>query len=364
MAGNTISRDLECRLPGSWPELGTEIGPVEQVFNTVELCEQVLEYLPCADLNRARRVCRQFKAVISQLTLMRQRSSLHLASNQILWANPNDILLTGIYAEDHIAAMKAKGRSTDEFVVYELHPYLKVVHHTDEGCQYRHKMLWHQGYCLHEVHVGDFCLLNFPDHFPLDDEYITRPPVKEIEVNMTHTHEDMVDIRNNDGIKFKDIRAAVKDYLIEYAYDTNWHPCSNTTTFIELIANVPRPHSQRWIMKSDPSMAYDYKQILFDCACFCIVIAFSFRVYLRLTIFDIVILIVILVLLKECASVPIIPTRTMTVLSEGHPNKLRRCGHSILFHNGVPITTEERLTLETIGVITKTNDPYCRKPAA
>jgi hypothetical protein len=305
---------------------------------------------------------------------MRQRSSLRLASNQILWATPDSTLLTGIYAEDHIAANKAKGLPTDELVVYELHPYLKVVHRDDEWNLFDHRVAkdydlrdWrHCG--SREVSVGDFCLLNFPGHSSLDDEYISRPPVKEIEVYMRHTHEDNLNIRNNDGIKFKDIRAAVRAYLIEYAYDTNWDPCSNTTTFFERMANSLQPHGQRWAIQSGPSMIYNCELIFFDCVCFSIVIVFSLAslevMPLTIDVVDIVIMPVILAFLQYYARFHITPIRFTTVLSERSPNEHRRCGHSLNFNNGVPITTEEILTLEQIGVITETNDPYCRRCGA
>jgi hypothetical protein len=126
MSGHAISDDSNLHILSSW--LSAEIGPVQKVINIIELCEQILEYLPCADLNRARCICRQFETVISQSTLMRQRSSLRLAPKQSVWATPDDTLLTGIYAEDHIAATKAEGRKMDELWVYELQPYLKVDH--------------------------------------------------------------------------------------------------------------------------------------------------------------------------------------------------------------------------------------------
>ena len=119
----------------------------ERVINIPELCEQILEYLPCADLGRARCVCRQFEAVINQSTIMKQRVSLRIASKHTVWTTPTyGTLLTGIYAEDHMAAAKAKGDRLDEFNVYELHAYLKVVHGNYEGEQFSHKMVVKRSY--------------------------------------------------------------------------------------------------------------------------------------------------------------------------------------------------------------------------
>ena len=366
MSTNEISHDSEPRLPGSWPEPSTEIGPVQKVFSIFELCELILEYLPCADLCRARLVCHQFEAVINRSKIMRLRSSLRLRPNQIVWAIPNDTLLTCIYAEDHIAASKAKGHPTDELLVYELHPYLKVDHLNVEGYKFGHRPLggrYSDGrfYGFHEVHVGDFCLTEFPDHFPLDDEYISHPSVKEIEVYMRHTHEDNLPVRNKDGIKFKDIRAAVQHELIETAHEEPWQPfpCSNTSTFIEHTTTVPRPHSQRWVMQRGPSMVYHCEQICFDYVCFCIIVASLCKIY-RSTIdgFDIVIWVGVFVLLRGYANFPTIPSRTLIEVFEDHPEKLQPCGHYLFFKDGLPMTTAERLKLESIGVVTEANDPY------
>jgi hypothetical protein len=38
--------------------------PVYKVFNTSELCERILKYLPLFDLKRSKRVCRHFGEVI------------------------------------------------------------------------------------------------------------------------------------------------------------------------------------------------------------------------------------------------------------------------------------------------------------
>jgi hypothetical protein len=265
--------------------------------------------------------------------------------------------------------MKAKGRKKDELLVYEMHPYLKVDHLIVEGYQFSHRPVresepegW-RFYGFHRFRVGNFCLLNFPDHFSLDDEYISYPPVKEIEVYMRHTHEDNLPVRNKDGIRFKDIRAAVKDYLIEYSHERNWQSCSNTTTFTQRTTKVPRPHGQRWIMENGSSNVYDCEQIFFDCVCLVIVAAFLFKVYTRLTIdtLDIFIWAGIFALLKNYASFPMTPTRTAIEVSKKCPEKLHPCGHFLYCEDGLPITTKEKLTLEGIGIITEANDPYSVK---
>lgn len=134
------------RLSTPWPEPNTKIGPVQRVINILGICEQILEYLPCADLCRARRVCHQFEAVINQSKIMRLRSSLRFRPNQLVWAIPNDTLLTGIYVEDHIAASKAKDHPTGKLVVYEMHPYLKVNHQNVEGYQFSRRLSGEKGF--------------------------------------------------------------------------------------------------------------------------------------------------------------------------------------------------------------------------
>ena len=303
---------------------------------------------------------------------MKQRVSLRIASKHTVWTTPTyGTLLTGIYAEDHMAAAKAKGDRLDEFNVYELHPYLKVVHGNYEGEQFSHKMVvkrsyywsdW-QFYGFHEVHVGDFCLIDFPDDFPLDDEYISQPPVKEIMVNMRHTHGDDMNIRRNGGAKFKDIRAEVKQYLIDYAHDGTWQECKATATSTEHTTTVPWPVRQRWIMPSGSDMVYNYEMIAFDGFCFWFAMAFVFKVCMASTIdvFDILLWVRVYALLGNYASTLKLPTRTVTVVTKRYPNEPQPCGHTLDFHSGVPITTEEKLTLEKIGVITEANDPYYTK---
>ncbi|GAB7330855.1 hypothetical protein MBLNU13_g02388t1 [Cladosporium sp. NU13] len=216
MSGDTVSRDSDPRLPGSWTESNTTISPVERVINIVELCEQILEYLPCADLRRARCVCRQFDAVIKQSKLMRLRSPLRLRSNQIAWASPtNGTLLTGIYTEDHMAARRAEGRATGSFNVYEMHPFLRVDHGTSYighgTCPGRDGWVWSTGH--HDVLFGDLCLTQIPDDFALDDERICQPLISRILVSMHMTHFEEISVNNDDGITFGDIRRAVKEYL-------------------------------------------------------------------------------------------------------------------------------------------------------
>ena len=106
-------------------------------------------------------------------------------------------------------------------------------------------------------------------------------------------------------------------------------------------------------------MVYHCEQICFDCICFCIIVASLCKVY-RSTIdnFDIVIWVGVFFLLRGYANFPTIPCRTVIEVFEDHPERLRPCGHFLSFEDGLPITTAERLTLESIGIVTEANDPY------
>lgn len=116
-------------------------------------------------------------------------------------------------------------------------------------------------------------------------------------------------------------------------------------------------------MENGSNIVYDCEQIFFDCVCLVIVAAFLFRVYTRLTIdtLDIVIWVGIFALLKNYASFPMTPTRTVIEVSKKCPEKLQPCGHFLYCEDGLPITTKEKLTLEGIGIITEANDPYSVK---
>jgi hypothetical protein len=158
------------------------------VINTVELCEQILSYLSCADLSRARGVCHQFDAVVRRLPLMQQECFLRLRLDPIIWATPADcLLLTGPKAEQHIASAKMKGRQAQELLVYELHPHLTVDHMDHDNHQFNHGIgkknsQGHRDYYNHKVFIKSFCLASFPLDFSLDDMNICQPPVKAVEI--------------------------------------------------------------------------------------------------------------------------------------------------------------------------------------
>lgn len=259
MSGNDIFRDSKLHIPGSWPS--AESGPVERVINIVELCEQILEYLPCSDLNRARRVCRQFNAVIYQSKVMQLRSSLRLRPNEIIWASPsNDTLLTGIYAEDYVAAARAEGRDTREFPVHEMHPFLKVDHGTSYiGHRIGSGPGWIWGTGNHHFNFGDLCLTRIPDHFALDDAHIPQPPKKSILVSMYRTHGEELFIDNDDGITFGDVRRAMENYLSDERNDPGvpWQPCKCTT--VDTVHN--RRDYTRWTAKSKTGETYNHELI-------------------------------------------------------------------------------------------------------
>lgn len=354
MSEYAISRDSNSSLPRSLPEPSTKIDPVLKVINILELCEQILEYLPCADLRNARLVCHQFNAVINQSTLMRQRSSLRIPSNQIFWAAPTDTtLLTGIYAEDHIAAAHAKGQPANSIPIFEMHPYLKVDHGTSH-IGHRTGEMGYMGHFRignHKILFGDNCLTEIPDDLALDDVYISQPPAKYMYAPMSEDGQALF-VDNEDGITFGDVRRAVKEFVREGRHDPDFCQCTTTVTVHE------RNFLARWKNKSSPDRAYDYHCISFDCAGILIVMASIHSVrmasenYVHVVNFCCALC---LWLLALSDFFPLMPSITVPV--QRRVKGPETCKHALDLSKGVPVTAEERLTLEKIGVVTEDNDP-------
>lgn len=363
MSEYAVPRDFTARLPGSWPEPSTGLGPLEKVINTVELCEQILGYLPCADLNRARRVCRQFDAVISQSTIMQRRSSLRLSPNQIVWASPsNNTLLNGIYAEDYNAAGRAEGRATRQFPVHEMHPCLRV----DHGTSYiGHRTgtnpdwMWCTGY--HRFSFKDLCLTQIPDRFASDDVRICQPPTTRVWVSLYCTHFEEIIVDNDDGVTFGDVRRAVKEYLSDETNDPGpsfpWEPFKCTATI------TPRAldYFTRWTITSSPGRAYDCRYIFFDCAGILLMTALIISIRMTPVDYaDVVTLCIALCVWVHTFFVSFPWEPSTTAQSPRLIEEPAECRYYLFLggHDNVPVTAEERLTLEKIGVVTADNDPY------
>jgi hypothetical protein len=352
------------RVPGSWPDIIERNEPVDRVIYTVELCEQILEHLTCIDLSRARCVCRQFDAVIKQSTLMQQNLFLRPRLGQILWAAPSrDILLTGKHVEEHIATAKANGHLSLEFVVYEMHPYLTIDHNSVSEIGHRTgERDPRTGWLLlgsHSFSFSDLCLTSIPDDFPLDDVYICQPPVKDITAAMCYTHDDdtFTNISNDNGITFGDIRKAVKNYLLDLFYVLNkpWKPCSEPFTVIRHTSW----HRRRWTTRGRDGKTFNYALILFDLIGCSLAtgLLFSDSTESTSSTLEMVLCAALCTwLMVFLAHLPMAPT---AIVSVKRCDKVTKpCGHELCIHEGVPVSTEERIAMEEIGIVTDANDPY------
>jgi hypothetical protein len=190
-----------------------------------------------------------------------------LRPNQIVWVSPtNDTLLTGIYAEDYVAAARANGRPTMDFCVHEMHPFLRVDHGADYiGHRTGQGLTWVWCTGHHRFRFGDICLAQIPDQFALDDVHICQPPVKGIMISMDCILHDegAVFVDNNDGITFGDIRRAVRQFLNQGMDNPDLHlePCKCTTN----VTNHELNYFARWTTASSAGRAYDYRSISFYC---------------------------------------------------------------------------------------------------
>jgi hypothetical protein len=96
--------------------------PVHKVFNTSELCERILTYLPFFDLKRSKRVCRRFGEVIDWSLVLQENLFLRARLDNILCATlttePSRELLIRLRFKPNSHATKVAG----EAIIYEQHP--------------------------------------------------------------------------------------------------------------------------------------------------------------------------------------------------------------------------------------------------
>jgi len=107
------------------------------VFSTWELCENILKYLPCDDLVRAKRVSPTLKNVIDQTAALQQPLFLQPRTEASVWTittRPSDMegsfyddrLLAGPDMAQHVKEAILGGEIATELPIFELHPQLKL----------------------------------------------------------------------------------------------------------------------------------------------------------------------------------------------------------------------------------------------
>lgn len=99
-----------------------------RLFGTYELCEQILNCLPMKEVVRATRVCRSIKEVVGNSTRLQTKLFILPDSKAKTFAvSDSRTLLSGLRAEQHIAATEAGGKGkTGEVALFVFHPLLSV----------------------------------------------------------------------------------------------------------------------------------------------------------------------------------------------------------------------------------------------
>lgn len=106
-----------------------------RVYPTWELCENVLKFMPCDDLARARRVCLALKNAVDRTTALQQSLFLRPCTSNSVWTmtckslrgiRKTDKLLAGPNLARHVKDATSEGEMATELTVFELHPALHV----------------------------------------------------------------------------------------------------------------------------------------------------------------------------------------------------------------------------------------------
>jgi hypothetical protein len=244
------------------------VTPIKKLVDTFELFEQVLDYLPMKEVLLATRVCRAFKTNIENSS--RLQAKLFLAPDltmKKMAVSSSGTLLSGVKAEQHIAAAEGSGssqisdsgdyerdmnntlhtalkaarlsdrdRDGGEIELYISHPELRGGRLSD---RYRHAGIvqyaetyvqtYHRGSYSHRELT--FCNLptvaTLPPTSSLSRMFLSQPPVKEVDVSYLlwtktrpsdmlgpHTPRRQImvweTIRKEAGVTFGDVVAAVR----------------------------------------------------------------------------------------------------------------------------------------------------------
>lgn len=160
-----------------------DTAPVQKVIGTFELCEQILADLTCIELGRARRVCRQFCAVIDKSPTLRKELYLDARVDNSIAACHEFMLARGSKARLLISKTASSDMPAKEITLYELHPVLK--HHD-------HQTFLELGFRAREensylVFIKSFtrtCITQIPRDSALNDMYICQPPIQDVVVSI------------------------------------------------------------------------------------------------------------------------------------------------------------------------------------
>jgi hypothetical protein len=257
------------------------VTPIKKLVETFELFEQVLDYLPMKEVLLATRVCRAFKTNIENSSLL--QAKLFLAPDltiKKLATSSRRTLLSGVKAEQHIAAAHAEGKKSPETKFYTIHPAMRIYRLSD-----RYRYMGMVQYALHQAgsrfleRTDQDLTLPIPmaafaeqPCSSLSKMFVSQPPVKGVAINyISSTNPSFsgagskhisLTIRKENGVTFGDILLAAADargpgYLIK------WDP---SVSFIEGLVINARARSvaeatgelswiddpTRWVDSDDP----------------------------------------------------------------------------------------------------------------
>jgi hypothetical protein len=122
--------------------------------------------------------------------------------------------------------------------------------------------------------------------------------------------------------------------------------------------HVPWYHYRRWTMRDGSGPDYDYPFIIRHC----IVTLLAMYIHVLICISPKTDGLDLVVWGVTCAW---LMARTGSLvriaISKERVEKPKPCAYALDFRNGMPVTSEVKLTLDSVGVVTKSEDPYHAK---
>lgn len=192
-----------------------------RLFGTFELCEQILDYLPLKEVVQATRVCRSIKEVVGKSTRLQTKLFILPDSKaKTLAVSDSHTLLSGLKAEQHIAAAKASGKDQmGEVALIVLHPLLSVSYTAR-----RFKQAGMVQFAINHVEANDSrhgeqrqvtisnarIIKQTLNISTISDMLLSQPPVKSVILDITAPKTTpQVPIHSETGVTFGQVLKAV-----------------------------------------------------------------------------------------------------------------------------------------------------------
>jgi hypothetical protein len=225
------------------------INPVHDVFNTFELCENILSYISTYDLSRAKRVSRHFGEVIERSPRLQRnlfqepRTSTTLSATRTTrvpgTTRPSLVLPLGPSTGNHSVTTDPKGNPTKGVVIYEKHPALQR-HGWRQGKKTPARYV---GYRANDIRASTPLRTNVIDRVSsmsqdsaLHNTYICQPPVTHILVAIGSEWfgMDHLDIHDDSGITFGHLRKVLTEFKRGGTIDPFWHHDTRPVTTFDV----------------------------------------------------------------------------------------------------------------------------------